>query len=75
MINSENAYEYYFKQCKFKNFIINVDEASKNKELNDFFSHPKELRMIGALSTPVNKKLSIAENFDLVVFINESTPQ
>ena len=74
-VNSENAYEYYFKQCKFKNFIINVDEASKNKELNDFFSQPKELRMIGALSTPVNKKLSIAENFDLVVFINESTAQ
>lgn len=74
-VNSRNAYEYYFKQCRFENFIIDVNEALSNPLLNDFFNKKLEMRMIGALSTPVNEKLSIAKNFDLIVYFNKTTSQ
>ena len=72
-LNSDKAYEYYFKQCKYKNFIIDVNSAFKNPILNSFFSSKLDMRMIGALSIPVNAKLSIAENFDLIVYFNVTT--
>lgn len=74
-INSKNAYEYYFKQCRFENFIIDVNDALSNPVLNGFFTKKMEMRMIGALSIPVNKKLSIAQNFDLIVYFNKTGSQ
>lgn len=72
-VNSDKAYEYYFKQCKVKNFIIDVSSSNNNSILESFLSKPKDMRMIGAESFPVNKKLSIKENFDLIVFFNKTT--
>ncbi|RZL19189.1 MAG: hypothetical protein EOO96_26275, partial [Pedobacter sp.] len=72
-VNSDKAYEYYFKQCKVKNFIIDVSSSINNSILESFLSKPKDMRMIGAESFPVNKKLSIKENFDLIVFFNKTT--
>jgi erythromycin esterase-like protein len=71
-VNSIKAYEYYFKQCKFKNFILDFNEAKKDHELNSFLTQDKEMRLIGALSIPVNKKLSLANNFDMIIFFNET---
>jgi erythromycin esterase len=72
-VNSHKGYEYYFKQCKFKNFILDVKKASSDGELKTFFTGEKEMRMIGGLSIPVNKKLSIANNFDMIVYFDETT--
>jgi erythromycin esterase len=71
-VNSNKGYEYYFKQCKYKNFIIDVKAASKDRDLNAFLTQEKEMRMIGGLSIPVNKKLSIATNFDMVVYFDDT---
>ncbi|WP_316842266.1 erythromycin esterase family protein [Pedobacter gandavensis] len=71
-VDTKDAYEFYFKQCKFKNFIIDIDEVSKDPILNDFLTRPLNMRMIGATSTPVNKKLSISKNFDMVVFFDKT---
>ncbi|RZL45705.1 MAG: hypothetical protein EOO93_26670, partial [Pedobacter sp.] len=71
-VDSEKGYEYYFKQCKYKNFILDVHAAIANDQLKFFLSDPKEMRMIGALSVPVNKKLSIADNFDMIVYFDET---
>ncbi|MES2419126.1 MAG: erythromycin esterase family protein [Bacteroidota bacterium] len=71
-VNSTKGYEYYFKQCKFKNFILDVQEAGRDHELNLFLTKEKEMRMIGGLSTPVNKRLSIANNFDMIIYFNET---
>lgn len=72
-VDSEKAYEYYFKQCKFKNFLIDVKTSSVHPILNTFFNRTLEMRMIGALSIPVNKKMAISENFDLIVFLNHTS--
>jgi len=71
-VNSNKAYEYYFKQCKFKNFILEVKQTIIDRDLKAFLTQEKEMRMIGALSVPVNKKLSIANNFDMVVYFDET---
>jgi erythromycin esterase len=71
-VNSSGAYEYYFKQCKYKNFILDVDAAIIDNQLSSFLAQQKEMRMIGGLSVPVNKKLAIANNFDMVVYFDET---
>lgn len=71
-VNSSKAYEFYFKQCKYKNFILDVDGAITDHQLNSFLTQQKEMRMIGAFSTPVNKKLSIADNFNMIVYFDET---
>lgn len=72
-VNSDKAYEYYFKQCKYQNFILDVNSAFKNSNLNSFVRNKMDMRMIGALSIPTKTKLSIAENFDLIVYFNITT--
>lgn len=72
-VNSDKGYEYYFKQCRYKNFILDVDAAMADDQLKLFLTAPKEMRLIGALSIPMNKKLSIANNFDMIVYFNETT--
>lgn len=72
-VDSDKGYEYYFKQCRYKNFILDVEAAMADDQLKLFLTEPKEMRMIGALSIPVNKKLSIANNFDMIVYFNETT--
>jgi erythromycin esterase-like protein len=71
-VNSKKGYEYYFKQCKYKNFILDVQEAIADNQLSSFLTQQKEMRMIGGLSFPVNKKLSIANNFDMIVYFDET---
>ncbi|UKJ06152.1 erythromycin esterase family protein [Solitalea lacus] len=71
-VNTSKGYEYYFKQCKFKNFILDVDSASKVSILNSFLTEPLDMRLIGALSIPEKKKLSISKNFDLIVFFDKT---
>ncbi|MES2455817.1 MAG: erythromycin esterase family protein [Bacteroidota bacterium] len=71
-VNTSKGYEYYFKQCRYQNFILDVRIAIATEPLRSFLTTPREMRMIGALSSPVNKKLSIAGNFDMVVYFNQS---
>ncbi|WP_316751595.1 erythromycin esterase family protein [Pedobacter gandavensis] len=74
-VDSDKGYEFYFKQCKFSNFIIELPTALKDPVLNEFFIQPLQMRMIGSWSSPVNKKLSMAKNFDMVVFFNKTSSQ
>ncbi|TKC07111.1 erythromycin esterase family protein [Pedobacter frigoris] len=71
-VNSDKAYEYYFKQCQFKNFILDVGSAKNDPVLNSFLTKPKDMRMIGSLSIPDRKNLSIAKNFDMIVYFNST---
>ena len=68
-----NGYEFYFSKCKFNNFFIDVNEASKNEILNRFLHEEREMRLIGGTDKPVNSKLSISSCFDLVAFFNKTT--
>nr|WP_068893119.1 erythromycin esterase family protein [Pedobacter panaciterrae] len=71
-VDSNKGYEYYFKQCKYKNFILDVHAAILDNQLSSFLTQQKEMRLIGAFSIPVNKKLSIANNFDMIVYFDET---
>ncbi len=72
-IKSDKWYEYYFGQCRYKNFILDVQEASQNKVLQQFLTQPRIMRSIGALSSPEGQKLSIAKNFDMIVYIDKTS--
>ncbi|WP_316794526.1 erythromycin esterase family protein [Pedobacter frigoris] len=71
-VNSDKAYEYYFKQCQFKNFILDVGSAKNDPVLNSFLTKPMDMRMIGSLSIPDRKNLSISKNFDMIVYFNST---
>lgn len=71
-VNTNKGYEYYFKQCKFKNFIIDVNASMKDPILNSFLTKLLEMRSVGLFSVPANEKLSISKNFDLIVFFDRT---
>ncbi|RZK57285.1 MAG: hypothetical protein EOO91_10400 [Pedobacter sp.] len=71
-VSSDKAYEYYFSQCKFKNFILDLNKTTVDSQLRSFFAQQKDMRMIGGTSTPLNKKLSILANFDTIIYFNET---
>ncbi|TCC90156.1 hypothetical protein EZ428_12780 [Pedobacter frigiditerrae] len=71
-VSTDKGYEYYFSQCKFKNFILAINKATVDYQLRSFFTQQKEMRMIGGTSTPLNKKLAISTHFDTIIFFNET---
>lgn len=73
-VTSEKAFEYYFQQCKFDNFFLDINKAQENPLLKSFLDNKYEMRMIGGTATPANTKLSILKNFDLIVYVNQTKP-
>ncbi|SDL52744.1 Erythromycin esterase homolog [Pedobacter sp. ok626] len=72
-VTSANAYEYYFNQCKFQNFMINISALNGHEVLVPFFSKNLSMKMVGGTDGLIRIKLSILENFDLIVFLNKTT--
>ncbi|MBD1395471.1 erythromycin esterase family protein [Mucilaginibacter glaciei] len=72
-VMSIKAYEFYFKQCRYKNFIIDIATAQSNLVLKQFFNKKLDMRMIGGTDDVTNWKLAIAENFDLLIYFNSTT--
>jgi erythromycin esterase len=71
-VNSKRWYEYYFNQCKYPNFIIDLNSSSKDDTLNEFLTQPHLMRSIGAVSTPVSTKLSMTRNYDLIIYFDKA---
>ncbi|PST83136.1 hypothetical protein C7T94_11065 [Pedobacter yulinensis] len=69
----EKAYEFYFAQCRHQHFIL--ETATKDEVLAKFLRTPKDMRMIGAWNIPAYKKLSIADNFDFIVYLGKTRSQ
>jgi erythromycin esterase len=72
-VKSNNWYEYFFTQCKYKNFILDISVASKEDILKDFLEKPLQMRNIGAWSIPEGEKRSITKNFDMIVYFDKTT--
>ncbi|SMD10157.1 erythromycin esterase family protein [Pedobacter nyackensis] len=72
-LKSEKWYEYFFNQCQYKNFILDIDAASSDAVLDQFLTKPLRMRSIGALSSPESKTLSISKNYDLIVYFDKTT--
>jgi erythromycin esterase len=72
-LKSAKWYEYFFNQCQYKNFILDINSASKDTVLDNFLTQPLKMRMIGSLSSPEGTTLSIAKSFDMIVYIDKST--
>jgi erythromycin esterase len=71
-VNSKNNYEYYFQQCKTPNFIIDISSIKNHNVLTPFFSEKRVMRMVGATGGIFRTKVSIMDNFDLIVFIKST---
>lgn len=67
------SFEFYFKQCKLKNFVLDVNEAIKIPALHSFFSKKHDMRLIGGQEQPAVYPLVIAKNFDLILYFNETS--
>ena len=72
-VSTSKGYEFFFSKCKFSNFFIDVQESSKNPNLQQFLTKSREMRAIGGTDKPSVSKLSISECFDLVAFFNKAT--
>lgn len=72
-VDSRKWYEYFFNQCEYKNFILDINVASQEKVLNHFLTQPLIMRSIGSLSSPEGKKLSMSKNFDMIVYFDKTT--
>jgi len=72
-LKSEKWYEYFFNQCQYKNFILDINAASEEAVLDQFLTKPLRMRSIGALSSPEDVRLSISKNFDLIVYFDKTT--
>ncbi len=72
-VKSDKWYEYFFAQCKYKNFILDISIASKEDILKDFLDRPVHMRNIGAWSIPEGEKRSISKNFDMIVYFDKTT--
>jgi len=72
-VKSDKWYEYFFAQCKYKNFILDISIASKEDILKDFLEKPLQMRNIGAWSIPEGEKRSISKNFDMIVYFDKTT--
>lgn len=71
-VDSDMWYEYFFNQCKYKNFILDIKKASLNPILKSFMENPLKMRSIGALSIPEGEKLSLSKSFDLIVYFDKA---
>jgi len=67
------VYEYYFGKLKFPNFMLNVNEATENAILKAFLSKAYKMRIIGGTDEGEFTRLAIADQFDVVIFIRETT--
>jgi erythromycin esterase len=72
-ILTKNGYEYFFNKCKFNNFFIDVEEASKDENLYQFFKQKHDMHSIGGIDKPSTSNLSILDCFDLIAFFNKTT--
>lgn len=72
-VKSKKWYEYYFTQCRYKNFILDINTALKDPLLNKFLGKPLMMRNIGAWSIPEGDKLSFSKSFDLIVYFDKTT--
>lgn len=72
-VKSDRWYEYFFTLCKYKNFILEIEVASKDPILKNFLEEPLNMRNIGAWSIPEGEKRSISKNFDLIVYFDKTT--
>lgn len=69
---SEKWYEYFFGKTQYKNFILDLKSASDDPILADFLKQPRNMRMVGSTQIPDNKKLSLSDNFDMIVYFDKT---
>lgn len=72
-VEDKSCIEFYFKQCKYSNFFLPVNVASKNTATTSFVNNKiKMLRNMSASGTLIKSSVSIAENYDLIIFFNNT---
>ena len=72
-VNDSNAIEYYFKQLKYTDFLMPVRSALKNPVTAPLVNNKtKMLRNMGASGKIITSPVRIAENFDLIIFFNNT---
>ncbi|MFT3934136.1 MAG: erythromycin esterase family protein [Chitinophagaceae bacterium] len=72
-VQDENACEYYFSKCKYPNFSISIRNAFNDPATKLFMD--KKLKMernITATGDIIKSSISLAENFDLIIFFKNA---
>jgi len=72
-VEDKKAVEYYFTQCKYHNFFFPINDALKNTETASFVNKTtKMLRNMSTTGDIIKSPISLAENYDLIVFFNDT---
>ncbi|MFT3904404.1 MAG: erythromycin esterase family protein [Niabella sp.] len=72
-VEDEKAVEYYFKQCKYPNFMLPVSEALKSPVTKPFIT--KKVKMLRNMSTTGDVfkfPVVLSDNYDFIAFINNT---
>jgi len=72
-VEDRKAIEYYFKQCRYSNFLLPVSNAMTNTVTAPLVGGKiKMLRNIGATGRIITSSLRLSENYDLIAFFNDT---
>jgi len=72
-VRNINAIEYYFKECKYRNFLLSISDASHHSLTAPLVNNKtKMLRNIGATGGIIKSAVRLAENYDLVIFFKDT---
>lgn len=72
-VGDKNSIEYYLKQSKFPDFFLPVQAASNDIETAFLVKDKiKMVRNMGAYGDPIESFIRIVENYDLLIFFNNT---
>ncbi|MCH5596580.1 erythromycin esterase family protein [Niabella ginsengisoli] len=72
-VKDSKAVEYYFQQCKYPNFILDIADARSNPKTKFLVAErTKMLRNMGAMGTVIDWPIRLADNYDMIVFFRNT---
>jgi erythromycin esterase-like protein len=72
-VEDKNGIEYYLKQCKYPNFFLPVNVALRNTATATLVNNKiKMVRNMGATGVIIQPFVRLAENYDLIIFFNDT---
>jgi erythromycin esterase len=72
-VDDKHAIEYYFKQCKYPDFLLPVSDALTNPITAPLVNNKTTmLRNMGATGDIIKSSVRLAENYDLIIFFNDT---
>ncbi len=72
-VDDQKGIEYYFQQCRYRNFILNIADALENPETKPIVTKRlKMLRSMGAMGDIIGRPIRLGDNYNMIVFFRDT---